>query len=86
VRRWASSTVSGLLHEDTLKVADFGLSVLLADNVTAVEDVSMVLTAQPIGWLAPELIRKKPLKSSQSDVYAFAVMMWEVPFRSVLLF
>jgi len=70
--------LAGLLHEETLKVADFGLSTQLADDVTAVEDASLVHTAQPIGWLAPELIRRKPLKSSQSDVYAFAVMMWEV--------
>ncbi|KAK6024548.1 protein tyrosine kinase [Ostertagia ostertagi] len=69
-------------REGTIKVSDFGLSVILENGKTMCRSV---LKEAPIRhkngdfrWLAPECCYKKPLFSKKSDVWAFGTLMFEV--------
>jgi serine/threonine protein kinase len=57
------------MDELTVKVADFGLSVLMSSAQRNL--------AGTYYYLAPELLRGTGSHSTQSDVYAFGLMLWE---------
>ncbi|KAI6196282.1 hypothetical protein M3Y94_01090200 [Aphelenchoides besseyi] len=54
-------------------ISDFGLSVKLEEKWEDGKDLKV-----PIAWLAPECLSKRPRYSIKSDVFAFAVMAYEI--------
>ncbi|KAI8911156.1 kinase-like domain-containing protein [Gorgonomyces haynaldii] len=56
------------------KVSDFGLSLIRTETSSKVE-TSMAGT---IHYLGPECLGLTPLYSESSDVYAFAIILWEL--------
>jgi len=68
-----------LLHEDTLKLADFGLACRRPEGPTA-------LTAETgsYRYMAPEVMRHEPYDES-CDVYSFSLVCWSL-FSGVLPF
>ncbi|GMR47772.1 hypothetical protein PMAYCL1PPCAC_17967, partial [Pristionchus mayeri] len=65
------ATRNCLIHEDTIKIADFGMC-----RATSVYKVNLA-KPQNVRWLAPEVWRTGET-NFRTDVYAFAVMMWEM--------
>jgi len=60
------------------KLADFGLAIAKASTKSKTQ-----ASAGTISWMAPELMTLKPKYSTASDIYAFAMIMWEVATRKV---
>lgn len=60
-------------ENNVVKVADFGLARHVLDN----EYTCSTGTKFPVRWSAPEVLTHN-MFSSQSDVWAFGVLMWEV--------
>uniref|UniRef100_A0A7E4VCE8 Tyrosine-protein kinase n=1 Tax=Panagrellus redivivus TaxID=6233 RepID=A0A7E4VCE8_PANRE len=58
--------------QDEVKISDFGLSVANTDVLKLDK-----LKQMPVRWLAPEVLKKGEF-STKSDVWAFAVTMWEI--------
>nr|XP_043636353.1 serine/threonine-protein kinase STY13-like [Erigeron canadensis]XP_043636354.1 serine/threonine-protein kinase STY13-like [Erigeron canadensis] len=56
----------------TLKIADFGVSRVEAENPT-----EMTLTTGTIGYMAPEVIEGDAY-DRKCDVYSFAICLWEI--------
>ena len=72
-----------LLSEDfqQIKLADFGLSRRCDDDGMAGTLTSLAGT---LPYMAPELLSSTASQSSLSaDIYAFAIIMWEVGFRTI---
>ncbi|RCN29616.1 hypothetical protein ANCCAN_24623 [Ancylostoma caninum] len=61
--------------EGIIKVADFGLSVILEQGHTLCKTV---IKEAPIRWFAPECCYKEPSFSKKTDVWAFGSVMFEV--------
>lgn len=55
------------------KIADFGMALLQSDK----GQIGNVNTHFPIRWTAPEAFEKK-LFSNKSDIWSYAVLMWEI--------
>jgi serine/threonine protein kinase len=55
----------------TIKIADFGLSRIKEDNAT-------MTRCGTAAWSAPEIIRGAKVYDEKVDVYAYAVVAWEV--------
>ncbi|GMT20631.1 hypothetical protein PFISCL1PPCAC_11928, partial [Pristionchus fissidentatus] len=64
-----------------IKIADFGLSKLIdegendGDGATAASSSNAQV---PVRWMAPETLKKQPVYSVRSDVWAFGVMAYEI--------
>eukprot|EP00027_Filamoeba_sp_ATCC50430_P004459 CAMPEP_0168552362 /NCGR_PEP_ID=MMETSP0413-20121227/6674_1 /TAXON_ID=136452 /ORGANISM="Filamoeba nolandi, Strain NC-AS-23-1" /LENGTH=843 /DNA_ID=CAMNT_0008582967 /DNA_START=113 /DNA_END=2644 /DNA_ORIENTATION=- len=56
----------------TIKIADFGLSRITADEYSASNDATF-----PIRWSAPETLKANRV-SRASDVFSFGVVLWEI--------
>ncbi|KAI6171794.1 hypothetical protein M3Y98_00901800 [Aphelenchoides besseyi] len=54
-------------------ISDFGLSIKLEEKWEDSKDLKV-----PIAWLAPECLNKRPRYSIKSDVFAFAIMAYEI--------
>lgn len=59
----------------SVKVGDYGLSRILAQNVDYYRKTSH--SQLPVRWMAPESIERQRW-TSRSDVWSYAVTMWEV--------
>jgi serine/threonine protein kinase len=68
------ATRNVLVADGVPKIADFGLACPLADDKEYYKSSGGRI---PLRWCAPECINFKKY-SSASDVWAFAVVMWEV--------
>jgi len=60
------------------KISDFGLAVVKQDSATKTGSL-----AGTLGWIAPELFALRPKFTTKSDIYAFAVILWEVMTRLI---
>jgi hypothetical protein len=73
-----------LCHRDQrywAKISDFGLS-----QVKSSSRMSSAAQAKSVGttaWKAPELFGLKPKYSSASDIYAYAMVLWEIAARAL---
>uniref|UniRef100_A0A0D3C5V9 Protein kinase domain-containing protein n=1 Tax=Brassica oleracea var. oleracea TaxID=109376 RepID=A0A0D3C5V9_BRAOL len=61
-----------LCNDGTVKICDFGLSVMMEG--TTLNDIVPAGTPE---WVAPEAFRNEPL-SEKCDIYSFGVIMWEL--------
>ncbi|CDS37862.1 tyrosine protein kinase Fgr [Echinococcus multilocularis] len=62
-----------LVHEDrSVKVADFGLTLISGVDQTNVADTF------PIRWTAPEVLIRSLKPTTKSDVWSFGILMFEV--------
>mmetsp|Transcript_25840 Transcript_25840/g.42413 ORF Transcript_25840/g.42413 Transcript_25840/m.42413 type:complete len:541 (+) Transcript_25840:765-2387(+) len=62
-----------LLDQDgKAKLSDFGLSRMKCQSSTLANSVGTA------AWMAPELFDDLPIYSEASDVYAFAILLWEI--------
>ena len=64
-----------IMADDTLKLADFGLAKDLDQTMSTVSNGT-------VRWMAPEVIRDLK-RSKLSDVYALAIVIWEILTRGV---
>uniref|UniRef100_M4DK35 Protein kinase domain-containing protein n=1 Tax=Brassica campestris TaxID=3711 RepID=M4DK35_BRACM len=62
-----------LCNDGTVKICDFGLSVMM-EGTTTLNDIVPAGTPE---WVAPETTRNEPL-SKKCDIYSFGVIMWEL--------
>jgi tRNA A-37 threonylcarbamoyl transferase component Bud32 len=73
-----------LCHKDQrywAKISDFGLSqVKSSSRMTSAGQAKSVGTT---AWKAPELFGLKPKYSSASDIYAYAMVLWEIAARAL---
>ena len=61
-------------QEVLVKIADFGLTRKIEDkNYYRVQNETML----PVRWMAPESLNNS-IYTTQSDVWAFGVVMWEI--------
>ncbi|GMT28923.1 hypothetical protein PFISCL1PPCAC_20220 [Pristionchus fissidentatus] len=60
-----------------IKIADFGLSKLI-DDVEPEGETNSSNAQVPVRWMAPETLRKPPVYSHRSGVWAFGVMAYEI--------
>jgi focal adhesion kinase 1 len=72
-----------VVNHECVKLSDFGLSREIDDNIYTASKCKL-----PIKWMAPESINFRKF-TSQSDVWMFAICMWEIfsygakPFQGV---
>ncbi|EPB76166.1 protein tyrosine kinase [Ancylostoma ceylanicum] len=72
------------LYEGVIKVADFGLSVILEQGHTMCRTIikeapiSCAIHVDCFRWFAPECCYKEPSFSKKTDVWAFGSVMFEV--------
>lgn len=68
-----------LLLNDDIKIADFGLSYEINDEI---EDFIYTFKSKfirgTLRYMAPELLSKEPLYSEKSDVYAFSMIIYSL--------
>lgn len=64
-----------ILPDGSVKIGDFGISILLDSNLNINENKKIAGTAQ---YLAPELITGKAGGSYQSDIYALGILFFEL--------
>lgn len=65
-----------LIKEDlTAKISDYGLATVKKDTMSSTTANSAVGT---IPWMAPELFKKKPMYSEESDIYSYGLVLWEM--------
>ncbi|RTG87482.1 focal adhesion kinase 1 [Schistosoma bovis] len=75
---------------DCVKLADFGMSLILTDKNDFQDSSYFLLSTQlaeqgrkmPIKWMAPESLHQRRF-SSASDVWMFAVCIWEILSKGV---
>jgi ankyrin repeat protein len=63
------------------KIADFGLAKVKSEIASTSETKGLVGT---LGWAAPELFNERPRFTKSADIYAFAMVLWELtihPYR-----
>ena len=63
-----------LTQERVAKVSDFGFS----SSHVATDYESVKRHRVPVKWMAPELLLDNVCNTSQSDVWAFGVLLWEM--------
>lgn len=59
-----------------VKVADFGLSKLISEVST--DSMGTRQQIPPVRWMAPESISRNPVFSLKSDVWSYAVVLFEI--------
>lgn len=64
-----------ILPDGSVKIGDFGISILLDSNLNINENKKIAGTAQ---YLAPELVTGKAGGSYQSDIYALGILFFEL--------
>ncbi|KAK6757472.1 hypothetical protein RB195_015348 [Necator americanus] len=69
-----------LISEDGLiKISDFGLSKIAEELVgTKQEEGEPALEQIPLRWMAPECLKRPQLWSLKSDVWSYAVLLYEI--------
>jgi len=68
-----------LIHNDTLKIADFGMSKVCSKGVYNFSSE----TQFPVRWASPEILSRNSRGVSRaSDVWSFGVTCWEILQRS----
>jgi len=67
----------------TAKVSDFGLSKAKTETRSTTKTGAGNTGGGTLLWSAPELFGLKPKPSKASDVYAFAIILWEIAARTV---
>ncbi|KAG0233780.1 hypothetical protein BGW42_007240 [Actinomortierella wolfii] len=58
-----------------VKIADFGLAIFTMDSTVKARRAK---ARGSLRWMAPELLTKSPKYSPKSDIYALAMVMWEM--------
>ncbi|KAF8368871.1 kin-24 [Pristionchus pacificus] len=61
-----------------IKIADFGLSKLIDDVEGDAENTNSSNAQVPVRWMAPETLRKPAVYTTNSDIWAFGVMAYEI--------
>ena len=69
--------MENVLHDENyhMKLTDFGLSAVLADDVGYVE--SRLKTPGNVGHMSPEVIQRRKF-DEKADVYSMGVLLWEI--------
>jgi len=90
-QRSASQSTSCIFHRDLksanilldqdkhCKLSDFGLAIVKNDALTK----TGVNSTGTLPWMAPEIFSLRPKFSTNSDVYAFGIIMWEIATQRV---
>ena len=60
------------------KVSDFGLSRVKQETMTSTINNKTAQAVGTLAWMAPELFSRKPKYTKASDVYSFAMILWEI--------
>ncbi|KAF9973343.1 hypothetical protein BGZ73_003420 [Actinomortierella ambigua] len=58
-----------------VRLCDFGMSTV---KTTSASKVSSDVMKGTFGWMAPEILAKRPQYSTKSDIYALGMVMWEM--------
>ncbi|KAG0255666.1 hypothetical protein DFQ27_006121 [Actinomortierella ambigua] len=58
-----------------VRLCDFGMSTV---KTTSASRVSADVMKGTVGWMAPEILAKRPQYSTKSDIYALGMVMWEM--------
>ncbi|UJR20318.1 hypothetical protein I4U23_023449 [Adineta vaga] len=66
-----------LLTYEQIKIGDFGLARIMDSDCNLYKPGTIVGQSIPIAWCAPESLRRQEFSSS-SDVWMFAVTVWEI--------
>lgn len=61
----------------TAKITDFGMSIVKNETKTHLTGTGPALQGT-IQWTAPEIFSLKPRYSFKSDVYSYAIVLWEI--------
>lgn len=69
-----------ITNDDCPKVCDFGLSEVKASITSTLDNTAGIGT---IPWMAPELFLANPVYSFASDIYAIAIIFWEIQTRLI---
>jgi len=78
LHRNLSSRVFLYDEHGTLKLTDFTMAKHKGDQSTQAKEGGGINPRGTYQWMAPELITVKPRYSSKSEIYAFAVIVWEI--------
>lgn len=62
-----------LNKHDEAKITDFGISKGKTASLVAIKESS-----RNIAWQAPECLKRMDAASTQSDIYSFGVVLWEI--------
>ncbi len=70
--------------DDTPVIADFGLSKVKTEtHATFAQTKTAASSVGTVSWMAPELFRLRGKHTRASDIFAFAVILWELAARKI---
>lgn len=67
--------------EHQVKLSDFGLAQI--KQASSMSTTGAGSTTGTIPWMAPELFKRRPSFTEQSDIYSYAVTLWEIASRAI---
>ncbi len=73
-----------LTNDNRAKLCDFGLAQIKSSTKVQTRNTLKSIREKSVGtlsWMAPELLNLSPKYSTKSDVYAYAIVMWEIAAR-----